>query len=129
MKVNPGTEVQFENKEFRHCVDEDGDVRFDTWVLKSPGNVLKFIKEGFEAKIITSKFPCGFYGYGFGGNALNDVQQCYCSGTLDTKTFKTEFEAQCAAINYVLKYQLPSDWHRHFIRLQMTEFVNPKTLF
>jgi hypothetical protein len=97
--------------------------------LKSPGNELKFKKEGYEAIIITSKFPHGFYGFGFKGTALSYEQQCYCLGVLGSKTFKTEFEAQCAGVNYVLNSSLPSDWHRHFIRLQMLDFVNPKTLF
>ena len=130
MNTNPGTEVQFEGKEFRHCKDADGDANYDTWVLKSPGNQLKFQKEGFSDIIITSKFPHGFYGYGYSGNALDDFEQCYCHGALGYKTFKTEFEAQCAAINYIFNYnRIISGWHQHFVRLQMQDFINPKTLF
>lgn len=129
MKVNEGIQVIFEDKEFRHCADDNGDVRFDTWVLKSPANVLKFEKEGFVAIIITSRFPHGFYGFGFGGTALYDSRLCYCHGVLGTSTFATEFEAQCAAIKYVLRSQLGSDWHRQFIRCQMNHFINPRTLF
>lgn len=129
MNTNPGILVNFEGKEFRHCKDADGDSNFDTWVLKSTTNSLKFEKEGFVAVILTSKFPHGLYGFGFTGTAFHDSQQCYCHGALGAKTFKTEFEAQCAAINYVLKSSLITNWHCHFIRLQMNDFVNPKTLF
>jgi hypothetical protein len=128
MNINPGTKIEFEGKKFRYC-KSDIDVRFDTYVLKSKGNVMTFSKEGYVAQIITAKFPNGYYGYGYKGTALLDKQLCYCHGVLDNKTFKTEFEAQCAAILYVLKSELPSDWHRHFIRIDMQNFVNPKTLF
>ena len=129
MNINPGIEVQFEGKEFRHCKDAAGDIAFDTWVLKSPGNELKFNKEAFTATIITSKFPNGLYGYGYYGTALNASSQCYCHGAISSRTFKSEFEAQCGAINYVLKNEMNSDWNRHFIKLKMIDFVNPKTLF
>lgn len=129
MNINQGIEVQFEEKEFRHCKDLNGDINFDTWVLKSKGNILKFKKEAFEVFITTVKFPNGFYGYGFTGSALRNSQQCYCHGSLGNKTFKNEFEAQCAAIKYILNNELPSDWNRHFIKLQMNDFINPKTLF
>lgn len=129
MNVNPGILVEFEGNEFRHCADVGGDISFDTWVLKSPGKILKFEKEGYVAFIETIKFPNGFFGYGFGGTALNNSQQCYCHGVIGHKTFKNEFEAQCAAINYVLKNELLSGWNHHFIRLKMNDFINPKTLF
>jgi len=129
MNSNPGIPIIFEDKEFRHCKDKDGDSQYDTYVLKSPGNLLKFSKEGYEAFIETAKFPHGLYGYGYSGTALRSSQQCYCHGVIGNKTFATEFEAQCAAIKYILSFELPSDWHRHFIRLQMNDFVNPKTLF
>lgn len=130
MIVNPGIEVIFENKTFRHCIDPDGDVKFDTWVLYSSGNILKFEKDGFWVDIITVKFPNGFYGFGYSGNALHEPERCYCKGALDSRTFKTEFEAQCAAINYILKFnQIVSGWNQHFIKLKMKDFINPKTLF
>ena len=130
MNHNPGIEIHFENKEFRHCKDAAGDMMFDTWVLKSPGNKLVFKKEHFIVTIITAKFPHGFYGFGYKGTrALGNESQCYCHGALGGRTFKTEFEAQCAAINYVLKNEIITGWHQHFIKLQMQDFVNPKTLF
>lgn len=129
MNHNPGLEIHFENKEFRHCKDAAGDTAFDTWVLKSPGTELKFQKEGYSAIIITTQFPHGFYGFGYKGTALIGQSQCYCHGALGSRTFKTEFEAQCAAINYVCKNEISSEWNRHFIKLQMQDFVNPKTLF
>jgi hypothetical protein len=130
--MNPGEKIIFENKEFRHCKDKDGDTRFDTWVLKSPGTELHFQKEGFFAKITTAKFPHGLFGYGYTGSALHNSEQCYCHGdvSVSTKTFKTEFEAQCAAINYILKHnEIVSGWNQHFVKLQMIDFINPKTLF
>lgn len=129
MNNNPGELIIFEEKEFRHCKDKDGDAAYDTYVLKSPGKTLRFSKEGYEAIIVTAKFPHGFYGYGYHGSALRGQQQCYCHGQIGNKTFSNEFEARCAAIKYILNNELPTDWHRHFIRLQMNDFVNPKTLF
>lgn len=129
MIENPGEVIIFEDKEFRLCKDESGLIMFDTYVLKSEGSVMKFSKENFTANVITAKFPLGFYGYGYSGTALRNNRQCYCHGELNEKTFKTEFEAQIAAINYILKHELSSGWHQHFIKLQMNEFVNPKTLF
>jgi hypothetical protein len=128
MNINPGIEIIFEGNKFRHCKDENNP-DFDTYVLKSTGNILKFTKEGFSALITTIKFPHGLYGYGYSGTALRNMQQCYCHGKIGNKTFKTEFEAQCEAIKYVLRFELPSDWNRYFIRLQMNDFINPKTLF
>lgn len=130
MNINPGILVEFEGNEFRHCIDAGGDSAFDTWVLKSKGNRLKFDKEGFYVEIITCKFPHGFYGFGYSGNSLHDNDQCYCHGALGRKTFKTEFEAQCAAIKYIFDYnQIVSGWNQHFVKLQMQDFINPKTLF
>ncbi len=129
MNINPGIEVLFENKKFQYCKDPAGEKKFDTYVLKSESMELKFQKEGFEAVIITSKFPNGLYGFGYRGTALRNHQQCYCHGDISSKTFKSEFEAQCAAINYILKNEISTEWNRHFIRLQMLDFINPKTLF
>jgi len=128
MIVNPGTEINFEGKTFRHCADEI-DIIFDTYVLKSKGNNIKFSTEGFEAYVETSKFPNGFFGFGFFGSALRDCQPCYCHGALDRITFETEFEAQVAAIKLILKIYLGYDYNRNIIRMQLESFINPKSLF
>lgn len=128
MKFNPGIEIDFENKKFRHCIDET-DFRFDTYVLKSKGNILKFESEGFNVIIETCKFPNGLYGFGFYGNALSDSQQCHCHGVIGRITFIDEFSCQVEAIQYVLKYFLRYDYHRDIIREKMKVFINPKTLF
>ncbi|MBC7524071.1 MAG: hypothetical protein H7239_06505, partial [Flavobacterium sp.] len=67
MNHNPGIEIQFENKEFRHCKDAAGDTAFDTWVLKSIVAEMKFVKERYSAIIFIAKFPHGFYGFGYKG--------------------------------------------------------------
>lgn len=128
MIVNPGIEIDFEGRKFRHCVD-GSDVIFDTYVLKSKGNVLKFSTQGYEVYVETAKFPNGLFGFGFYGSAMSDCQQCYCHGALDRITFKTEFEAQTAAIKLILKTYLRYDYNRNIIREQMENFINPKTLF
>lgn len=128
MNYNPGVEIIFEGNTFRYCQDTTHP-KFDTYVLKSKGNIMKFQKEGFIANIITVKFPNNLYGFGYSGTAIRDSQQCYCHGVPGHITFKNEFEAKCAAINFILKNKITSGWHQHFIKLQMTEFVNPKTLF
>ena len=129
MRVNPGEVIFFEDREYRHCKDEDNDVAYDTWVLKSGGNLINFEKDGFKVTIVTSKFPHGLFGYGYSGTALKDFKQCYCHGIVGRITFETEFEALISAINEILKTQLSSCYYRDFIRKEMSDFANPKSLF
>lgn len=130
------TEIHFENKIFDYFTNNDGDLKFDFYLLKSQSNVLKFeVEDDCEVKIFTSKFPTGYWGCGYDIDlrilTLGDEQnkKCFASGPGGSRSFNTEFEARVFMIKYILSHCLIQSWHSNKMKLQLQDYINPKSLF
>jgi hypothetical protein len=130
------TEIHFEDKVYDYFTNNDDDLKFDFYLLKSTPNVRIFeVEDDCQIKIYTSKFPTGYWGCGYDIDlrilTIGDEQnkKCFASGPGGSRSFENEFDATIFMINYILKHCLIQSWHSNKMKNKLSEFINPKSLF